>query len=239
MENIRQNIPRMKFEGGQQGMILLADQVEALSPQLYVQLVCQVDLLHDITTRAITYFAQRFPATLREFRWRIDQKNVSKTAYEEAFEKIAPALLQTRSFREPMLMVKGFDYRHFHEYEFEDGQMPDYLQTEYGLPAVDGINVQKLIRGNLKFEDSNSSDGIQVADLLASGIRRALRGSFGHAPPIAHALGALTLQNVRGKTSINLLSFSQAANVCADASSLMNIMSASSKVMLSRSPAHP
>jgi hypothetical protein len=120
----------MRYEGGRTGVALLANQMEALPHQLYVQLVCQTHLLHDIVGRAVNYFAQRNPATLGEFRWRIDQKDTSKTVYEDAFEKIAPALLQTRSFSEPLERVKGFNYSHFSAYEYEDGKMPDYLRTE-------------------------------------------------------------------------------------------------------------
>ena len=151
---IRENIPRMKYEGGRQGVQLLADQLETISPQLYAQLVCQVDLLHDVVSRSINYFAQRIPATLAEFRWRIDQKNTSKTTYEEAFEKIAPALLQTRSFRDPAVRVEGFDYRHFKDYEYAEGETLDYLEIEYGIRVENPLNIQKLIPGNLRFEDS-------------------------------------------------------------------------------------
>ena len=76
---IRENVPRMRYEGGRQGVELLASQLEIVSPQLYAQLVCQIDLLHSIVGRAINYFAQRVPATLAAFRWRIDQKNTTKT----------------------------------------------------------------------------------------------------------------------------------------------------------------
>jgi Protein of unknown function (DUF3800) len=204
---IRKNMPRMRFEGGRQSVELLANQLETISPQLYVQLVCQVDLLHDIVSRAINYFAQRVPATLAEFRWRIDQKNTSKTTYEYAFEKIAPALLQTLSFSKPGVRVHGFNYRHFSRYEFQNGALPDYLATEYGVKVEHALNVGKLIRGNLKFEDSKHSVGIQVADLLASGLRRCLRGGFKDNDTVALALGRLTLENERGQFPIHLVSF--------------------------------
>ena len=52
---IRENIPRMRHEGGRQGVELLANQLETISPQLYTQLVCQVDLLHAVVSRSINY----------------------------------------------------------------------------------------------------------------------------------------------------------------------------------------
>lgn len=209
VEKVRENVPQMRFEGGRKGVKLLADQLEEISPQLYVQLVCQVDLLHNVVSRSINYFAQRIPGTLAEFRWRIDQKNTSKTKYEDAFEKITPALLQTKSMREPGIRVEGFDYRRFAPYEFAEGKVPDYLEVEYDIRVEHAINIQKLIRGNLKFEDSKRSVGIQVADLLASGLRRCLRGGFESNDVIANALGRLTLQNERGKYPVHLISFSE------------------------------
>lgn len=209
VEKVRANIPRMRYEGGRQAVQELADQLEVIPLQLYAQLVCQVDLLHDVVGRSINYFAQRIPGTLTEFRWRIDQKNTSKTTYENAFEKIAPALLQTRSIREPGVRVEGFDYRRMAAYEFQDGQPPDYLAEEYGIHVENALNIQKLIRGNLKFEDSKRSYGIQVADLLASGLRRCLRGKFQDNDAVAMALSRLMLQNKQGTCPIHLISFAE------------------------------
>lgn len=206
---IRENIPRMRFEGGKQAVALLADQIEEISPQLYAQLVCQVDLLHDVVNRAINYFAQRIPGTLGEFRWRIDQKNTSKTTYEDAFEKIAPALLQAKSLRDPGVRVEGFDYRHFAKYEYPDGDIPEYLEVEFGFRVEQAVNIQKLIRGNLRFEDSKFSLGLQVADLLASGLRRCLRGGFLQNDAISEALGRLTLENQRGRLPMHLVGFAE------------------------------
>lgn len=209
VEDIRSNIPRMKFDGGRIGMTLLADQLESLSPQLYVQLVTQVNLVYDVIARSINFYVQRKPVTLREFRWRVDQKNTTKTVFEETFEKIAPPLLQARSIREPMMQIREFDYQHLAAYEFVPGEEPDYLQTEYGLPPMDGLNVQKLFRGNLKFVDSTASEGVQVADLLASGLRRALKGNFDEPIKVAKAIGRLCVQNVKGRQAINLVSFGE------------------------------
>ena len=63
--DVRENIPRMRYPGGRSGVGLLADQLESLPRQLYVQLVCQVSLLHDIVGRAINYFAQ---SVVRRYR---------------------------------------------------------------------------------------------------------------------------------------------------------------------------
>jgi len=232
---IREGVPRMRYEGGRLGVELLASQVESISPQLYVQLVCQVSLLHDVIDRAINYFAQRRPATLREFRWRIDQKNSTRTAFEDAFEKIAPALLQTRSIREPFAKVEGFDYRAMKAYEFEDGKAPEYLQTEYGLPEMEGFNVQKMVRGNLEFVDSESLDGVQAVDLIASGLRRLLRGSFSDNICMARALGRLFVQAKSGSNAISLTTMAaEEKSTSPHVADMVRAINASSKQMLVR-----
>lgn len=106
----RSAIQRMHFEEGKRALANLADRVESLPPQLYVQLICQVGLFEDIISRSINYFVQRQPKTLREFRWRIDQKNSSKPTFEQTFLQVVPAMLQTRSISDPMIFIKQFDY---------------------------------------------------------------------------------------------------------------------------------
>lgn len=234
---IREGVPRMRYEEGRLGVELLASQVESISPQLYVQLVCQVNLLHDVIDRAINYFAQRRPATLREFRWRIDQKNSTRTTFEDAFEKIAPALLQTRSIREPFAKVEGFDYRAMKAYEFEDGKAPEYLQTEYGLPEMEGFNIQKMVRGNLEFVDSESLDGVQAVDLIASGLRRLLRERFSDNIAMARALGSLFIQAKRGSNAISLTTMAAGETLASPhVADMVRAINASSKQMLVRAP---
>lgn len=224
VEKILLNLPLMKYEGGRQGVQHLASLIRTISPQLYVQLVCQVDLLHAIIARSINYYAQRIPAAIGKFRWRIDQKNTSKTTFEEAFENIAPALLQTRSLREPSAKVEGFDYRHFQAYEFADGDIPKYLQAQTNVKIANAMDLQKLFREDLKFEDSKNSVGIQVADLLASGLRRCLRGQFDANAVVAKALGKLTLQNEGQSSPIHLVSFSDENEADKTASDSVKLM---------------
>lgn len=207
---IRENIPRMRYEEGRLSLRSLADEIEGLSPQLYVQLVCQVKLIDDVLRRSINYYAQRRPQTLKHFRWRIDQKNVAKPTFEQAFEKIAPALLQSSSIRKPFAAVRGFNYTFMKAYEFENGKAPDYLQTEYGLPPMEGFNLGKVLRDDMAFVDSRSSDGVQTADLLASGLRRLLRGQFKYNREMAAMLGKLTLQNQRGEYPFSLVALAEA-----------------------------
>ena len=214
----------------------MASQLGKLSPQLYVQLLCQINLMFDVVSRVIMYYVQHDPSTLVEFRWRIDQKNISRTDFEDAFEKLSPMLLQTMSMSEPLLMVKGFDYSSLSQYEFENGKAPDYLKEVYGIEVGNGLNIQKLIRGNIKFMDSQDSIGIQAVDLVMSGIRRFLRRQFSDNDSAASMLGRLMLQAKHNAPPLNLISF--AANdwpVTREVARLVKMMSKNCKSMIMRS----
>jgi len=229
---ILKHLDKMKYEGGRQGVKMMADHLRKLSPQLYVQLICQINLMYDAVSRAITYFAQRSPSTLREFRWRVDQKNSTRPVFEEAFERLSPPLLQSRSIEEPVTMVRGFDYSHMTQYEFPNGAPPEYLKETYGIEVEDAFDVQKLVRGNMKFMDSKDCHGVQAADLIVSGIRRCLRGEFVSNDVAAMHLGKLMLQAAHNGPSINLVAFGAEAAAPEQTAHVVKIMSKNSRRML-------
>jgi hypothetical protein len=231
---VLEHIDKMRFEGGRQGIALLAAQIEKLSPQLYVQLLCQVELMYEVVSRVITYYAQRNPGTLSEFRWRIDQKNIKRTDFEDTFEKLSPALLQTMSLSKPLLMVKEFNYSRMKQYEFAPGKAPTYLKDDYGidLRKDGGLDIQKLIRGNIKFMDSQVSAGIQAVDLIVSGIRKCLRKGFENNERVATLLGRLMVQAIYNEPPFRMLSFGIDTPLDQETAHLVNLMRKNAKPML-------
>lgn len=211
VEKILDNIPRMHYQDGVDALKLLAKELSTLSPQLYVQLHSQVCLMYDFLNRGLLYVVQRYPNSLSKFRWRIDQKNTSKTTFEVAFEKVTPALLQSRSIREPMIRLEGADYSSLCDYVYAKGEVPTYLQEEYGIETLEesSLNIGKVLREDCKFEDSKTNEGVQVADLLASGIRRCLRNEFNNNKLAAKLLGGIMVQENKDKPPLLLLGFSE------------------------------
>ena len=225
---------KMMYEEGKRSVEFVASQLNKLSPQLYVQLQCQINLLFDVVSRVINYYAQRNPTTLAKFRWRIDQKNSSRTDFEDAFEKLSPPLLQTMSINKPSPRVRGFDYSSLAQYEFEDGKMPNYLREVYGIEFQAGINIQKLIRGDIQFLDSRDSHGIQAVDLIVSGIRKCLRRQFLNNQKSASILGRLTLQAENNSPTINLITFANDVPAPKEVGEIVKIISNSCKSMILR-----
>lgn len=230
---VLENLDKMLHEGGRQGVDLIASQIEELSPQLYVQLICQLELMYDTVSRAINYYAQHNPKSLREFRWRFDQKDIDKTTFEDVFEKLSPAILQTMSISQPFMRVREFDYSSMKQYEYEPGKAPTYLKDVYGIETSDSMfNIQKLIRGNIDFVDSKDSDGIQAVDLIVSGIRKCLRKGFQDNERASALLGALMLQAMRGRQSLNLIGFGEETSPDQETSRLVALMTRNAKAML-------
>ncbi|CAB3707247.1 hypothetical protein LMG24238_03970 [Paraburkholderia sediminicola] len=236
VEKIRKNVPHMIYEEGRQAVGQVADELSALPLQLYTQLVLQVELIYTVLTSATLYFVQREPVSLGSFRWRVDQKDKMPTVYESVFKKLLPGFLQTKSLREPMIFISEGDYRSFRRFEYQPGEAPDYLSKVYGLDidtTGDGnINIGKIINDDFKYVDSEKFAGVQVADLLASGVRRVLRGNFDNVENVALALGSNMLKAVKDRTTIRLLSLDQVSDVSERAAELIKLMNRYARPMI-------
>ena len=209
--SITKHVHLMQHGSGKQALLKLSDKVQHLSPQLYIQLQCQVRLMYAVVHLGVLYFVQRRPEELGSFRWRIDQKNVRRTEYETAFETITLGLLQSISLEEPIMMLNGADYSAFKRFDYAKGEAPDYLRTTYGIDidVSDSTNIGKVVHEDLKFVDSQQEIGVQVADFLASGMRRCLRMGFRNNTVIARLLGALLVQREMPSPPLHLLGFTR------------------------------
>ena len=235
---ITNHIDGMRHKNGRRALRVLSDQVRNLAPQLYIQLQCQVILIAAVLRYGTLYFVQRFPKALGNFRWRIDQKNSTRTEYEKTFVTITPPLLQTISLREPLPMLEGADYSAFKRFDYPEGKAPTYLNTTYGVDIQsDGpaLNIGKLIREDLEFVDSRENQGVQIADLLAAGLRRSLRAQFNDNRRAAQLLGSLMLQGVANGPPMRLLGFSEEEEfVNSKVADLIHTMGEHSRSMLAR-----
>lgn len=230
---VLQHVGKMRFESGRKELQALADDLRKLPFQLYAQLVLQVLLFDEVLRRAPLYYAQRRPQTLARLRWRLDRKDVTQTAYEDAFRRILPSLLQSGSFDNPMIMLsEGADYSHFRRFDFPDGP-PDYL-AEYGIHVKDGADVGKMVREDFELVDSALVDGVQIADLLAAGVRRLLRGGFENPQVAARLLGRNFAGTIHNVPPITLASLGREAEVSDRNAKLLETVAARTKSLLRR-----
>lgn len=209
VESVRANRPNMLYEDGRASIDDLSGRLERLSPQLYIQMVAQIYLLDQVFRMTTLYYAQRLPATLSSFKWRMDEKNSARPLFEQTLTHMAPALIQAKSLRDPGIHVEGFDYSHF-ERRFRNApeDIPAYLQAAAGHAIKSAVNLGAVMRDS-KFVRSHDVPGVQVVDLLASAWRRVLRGEFEGNDGIARLLGRLTVQQQTPNPSIRLMSLGE------------------------------
>ena len=230
---ILEHIDKMHHETGRRGIERLASDVGALPFQLYAQLVLQVCLFDEVLLRAPLYYAQRRPHALARLRWRLDRKDTRPTAYEGAFHRLLPALLQSSSLRDPMVMLsEGADYSFFKRFDFEPGRHPEYLERDYGIHVGDGANLGMMIREDFELVDSAEVDGVQVADLLAAGVRRLLRGGFANQEVAARLLGGNMAGTIYNVPPVRLSTLGREAPVNGSNARLLSIMAKSAKALL-------
>lgn len=229
---------KMRHQAAREGLQALSSRVADLAPQLYIQLHCQVSLIATIFLNGVLYFVQRRPKSLGRFRWRIDQKGSTRNEYEKAFISLTPAFLQTIFLENPMPKLIGADYSAFNRFDFSKENRPRYLRDTYGIDIDEDkpvTNIGMLMREDLDFVDSKHNQGVQVADLLASGIRRCLRQEFINNELAAYLLGRLMVQSYRGHPPIQFLGFSKLeSRVTEDVARLSKIMERNSRAMLAR-----
>lgn len=207
--SVRANRPKMLYEEGRASIDDLSGRLERLSPQLYIQMVAQIDLLDQVFRMTTLYYAQRIPATLSSFKWRIDEKNSARPLFEQTLTHMAPGLIQAKSLRDPGIFVEGLDYSHFEKhFRSAPEDIPAYLQEAAGHAIKSAVNLGAVMRDS-KFVRSHDVPGVQVADLLASAWRRVLKGGFGDNDGIARLLGRLTVQRQTPNPSIHLISLGE------------------------------
>jgi len=223
-EKIVEHKEKMKYEKGKQALENLRDRVLRLSPQLYVQLFCQLNLMVKVINTVISYYIQRDPRSLSRFKWRLDQKDITRTDFENVFEILTPRIIQSKSITDPLMMIKGFDYSVMKKYEYTKNNVPEYLKEQYGLNVEGGYDIKTIIYEDIDFVDSKNNIGIQIIDLLASGLRKCLRFEFNNNRSIACELGKLMVQARHNSSPIDLICLSTNTKPAKEVVRLIRIM---------------
>lgn len=231
-KGIVKHLDKMEHQSMRDNLCELSKTIATLPLQLYTQMQFQIELFYKVVCRSSLYFAQHEPAALEFFRWRVDQKDIKKSEYERIFELVLAPAMQTKAIREPMIMLEGADYSYFERFDFAPGEQPTYLTTEYGIEAADGFDARKVLTEDFALVDSDTSPGVQAVDLLASGIRRLLRGEFTRSHEVALLIGANMVSGIKGENPIDLLSLANTGEVDRGTAKIMRTVDSQRKPIL-------
>lgn len=190
----------------------LADQLGRLSVQLYAQSMVLTSLLQAVLEASTLYYVQRNPKTLGSFTWRIDAKDVRVTPYEQLWQQVVGPLLQTRSLSTPLLQLEGADYSAFNRFCGEYAEAPAHLRSRVAESTEPFlyVNHNELLR-DLRFSASHRVTGLQMVDILAAGVRRALNNTLGRAG--WNGLGRLMPHAPRGLDCVRFLALEDLPDV--------------------------
>jgi hypothetical protein len=152
----------------------LAERIEALPNQLYVQSTATIELVRHTIDHAVNYYAQRRPQELAAFHWVVDGKDKFRTTEaERLWSDIVLPLLMAKSVEEPTGFFEGGDYQHFKRF---DSESPDWLPTPKGA-ANTTTDIKLLMMEHFRYS-SDSEPGLELADIVVSATRRALVGNL-------------------------------------------------------------
>jgi hypothetical protein len=201
---IDQHVPVMVYDEGKVMVAKAAADVRHLSNPNYVELHCRAKLAWGVVRRATLYYSQCDPKTLGAFRWAFDAKDVNLNHFESTMADLLGTLTQSHSVETPLIQLEGADYSHFQRFTAED-------QDARWFPAPEGADLivmnGKLFREDMEFPDSKASPGVQIADLMANGLRKCLKGEFTDNDRAAAFLGNLMIREPGGVPSLEFVMF--------------------------------
>ena len=164
--------------------------IRAMSNPLFVQAFMMINLILELLDTAINYYVQRRPSELGRFNWTIDRKDHTVTQMEQLWSTLILPIGESESARHPYARVEGFDYSHFAKYEIDESTADEktkrHLQwmrstLPFSKAAPDHlrcINAKRIWTEERSFADSKDTLGLQLADIAASILSRALNGNL-------------------------------------------------------------
>jgi len=200
--------------------------------QLYIQAFITIQLILETIQIATLYFVQRQPKELGDIAWVIDCKNRTITQMEETWKTLILPIGEYRFAKTPLGALPGAHYSHFDSrygittanVDCDMARHLEWVRTTYGIHQRNGeksfLDAKLLLTEQLKFIDSSDSLGLQLADMLATVLRRALNGhlqmlgwkDFGRLLVRKSQLGASFVQLGPGDGPVHLRK--HAATVC-------------------------
>jgi len=161
----------------------LADAMRRMPNQLFMQASLMIELVLRVIEESTLYYVQRLPEELGSIEWIIDRKDRKITEMEDTWSTLILPMSESHFVKKPLVCLRGADYSHFdarYGIRADDEEMNrriEWTREAYGIQGTDhgpGLNAGLLLSEQRHFSDSAGSLGLQLADMLAAILRRAL-----------------------------------------------------------------
>jgi hypothetical protein len=131
------------------------------SLQLFIQAFLMQSLIYEVIQSTLTYYARRSPKEFKHFNWLVDQKDKKLHKFEKAWSEITFPSIANLTRQRPFKLLSGGDYSYLHS------------STTTAHPDLMALGITTFLKTGLKFADSQSSLGLQMADVIANAVATA------------------------------------------------------------------
>ncbi|HLW82171.1 MAG TPA: DUF3800 domain-containing protein [Candidatus Acidoferrales bacterium] len=180
----------------------IAAAIRRMPNQLFVQAFLMIELVLKVIEESTLYYVQRIPSELGSIAWTIDRKDRTITEMENTWSTLVLPMSENHFARKPLLSLKEADYSYFdarYRVKADDAEASrhvQWMQQVYGILEGErppGLDATLLLGEQREFADSAGSLGLQLADMLAAILRRALNNRL--QPPGWARYGRLLIAN--------------------------------------------
>lgn len=141
---------------------------DLISDVLYIQLSLQVQVIEETLKKILVhYYDDSYRGQcFKKFTFIIDRKNKKMKKPEKYISELIYGFLETEwSGRKPYVTIDDLGKNNH-----------PFMKFDVKKNGRVGTDLKKILGDGLKFEDSKNYDGIQLADFIASGVRRIIIG---------------------------------------------------------------
>ncbi len=156
--------PLCQHETMRKEVVLLSRQVSNMSPEAAHRLACWAQAIHrSIQDCILRYSGPAYRGCWSEMVFEIDPVQPKPGSREErVFRNMLPGWVAAWSRKRPFMLIEEV---HTDDHPFV---------KNWDTPA--GIDLGKMLRGNVRFCPSHESLGVQMADMAATVVRKAVAG---------------------------------------------------------------
>jgi len=194
-------------------MTKLMYEMSALSPQLYVDYGCRLKLAWRTIRLSALYFGRRYNATLGRFSWRMDEKS---PRLHGLYHSSIPGFIEELAKDEPLELLDTGDYGALARFLVPRDVLAGNPITSPPPVHARIFSAARMMTDDVTFVDSATCDGVQIADLIASGLYRCLRGGFSDNQRACQLLGRLLFAKTSEDPVVPLLHFTNGCDPTVD-----------------------